>query len=148
MKPTQPLFKRIKARIAFTTKEVGKGFYRGSRVGSLGAHTPQGGYLIDYRKVRHFVVPDLKDFKLTPFTSRGINLSSEFPTDPQGQPYRKLDAGQYLKWWKNFNAEEFRMWTDAHATPEQQTQEDHFVVDEPTSERLPNIIQPTQKAPS
>ena len=59
MKPTQVLLDRTKARIRFTTKQVGKGFYRGNRVGSLGAHTPYGGYLIDYRKVPHFVVPNL-----------------------------------------------------------------------------------------
>lgn len=50
---------RLKTRLAFTTKEVGKGFYRGSGTGSMGAHTAKGEYLIDYRKVRHFVKPDL-----------------------------------------------------------------------------------------
>lgn len=65
MRPTQPLFKRLKTRLRFTTKQVGKGFYRGSNVGSLGAHTRYGDYIIDWRKVRHYVVPNLKDTKVT-----------------------------------------------------------------------------------
>ena len=64
MRPTQPLFKRLKTRLAFSTKEVGKGFYRGSNVGSLGAHTRYGNYIIDWRKARHYVVPDLKNCKV------------------------------------------------------------------------------------
>jgi large subunit ribosomal protein L41 len=54
MKPTPALASRVR----FTTKQVGGGFYRGSRTGATGAHTQWGGYLIDYRKVRHFNCPD------------------------------------------------------------------------------------------
>ena len=64
MKPSPVLRERIKSRIGFTTKQVGRGFYRGTGTGSMGAHTAIGGYLVDWRKVRHFVVPNLKDFKV------------------------------------------------------------------------------------
>lgn len=64
MRPTAILQKRIKTRVRFTTKNVAKGFYRGTGTGALGAHTQYGNYLIDWRKVRHFVVPNLKDAKV------------------------------------------------------------------------------------
>ena len=60
MKPSPVLC----ARLRFTTKEVGKGFYRGNRTGSMGAHTEYGGYVIDWRKVRNYNMPDLTDFKV------------------------------------------------------------------------------------
>ena len=35
----------------------------------MGSHTKRGGYLIEWERVRSFVVPDLTDFKVqTPFT--------------------------------------------------------------------------------
>jgi len=54
------------ARLRLTTKQVNGGFYRGSRTGSMGAHTEYGGYVVDWRKVRHFNVPDLTEFKVGP----------------------------------------------------------------------------------
>ncbi|KAK5091932.1 60S ribosomal protein L27, mitochondrial [Exophiala xenobiotica] len=110
MRPTQPLFKRLKTRLAFTTKQVGKGFYRGSNVGSLGAHTRYGNYMIDWRKTRHYVVPDLKDCKLTPFVSGNIPVRERLPVDPSGNPYDRsnIDGMQYLKWWKAQNDSEYQ----------------------------------------
>jgi len=55
---------QLQARMRFTTKQVGRGFYRGTRTGSMGAHTQYGGYIVDYRKTRHYVVPDFKNFKV------------------------------------------------------------------------------------
>ena len=52
------------ARLRLTTKQVNGGYYKGNRTGSMGAHTEYGGYLIDWRKVRHYNVPDLKGFKV------------------------------------------------------------------------------------
>lgn len=47
------------------TKMVNGGYYKGTRSGSMGRHTKHGGYIIDYAKVRTYVVPkDLKDFKV------------------------------------------------------------------------------------
>lgn len=52
------------ARVRFTTKQVGFGFYRGNQTGSVGAHTQYGGYLVDWRKVKNYNVPDLKNFNV------------------------------------------------------------------------------------
>ena len=64
MKATQSLFKRI-SRLPLTTKQTNKGFYKGTGSGSMGEHTKHGGYIIDWDKVRTYVVPpNLKDFKV------------------------------------------------------------------------------------
>lgn len=64
MQPTAPLFRRLR-RLALTTKQVNGGYYKGTGSGSMGRHTKHGGYIIDYKKVRTYVVPaDLKDFKV------------------------------------------------------------------------------------
>lgn len=63
------MFKRspvLYARLRLTTKQVNGGYYKGNKTGSTGAHTRYGGYLIDWRKVRHFNVPDLTDFPVGP----------------------------------------------------------------------------------
>lgn len=67
MRPTAPLFKRrIGRRLALTTKQVNGGFYKGTGSGSMGWHTKHGGYVIDPKKVRTYVVPEgLKDFKVS-----------------------------------------------------------------------------------
>lgn len=59
----------------FTTKQVAGGFYRGSRTGAMGSHTEYGGYIIDYRKTRHYVVPDFTDFKVSFCPTCGITES-------------------------------------------------------------------------
>jgi hypothetical protein len=42
-----------------------KGFYKGTGTGSTGSHTKHGGYVIDWEKVRTYVVPpNLKDCKV------------------------------------------------------------------------------------
>ena len=65
MQPTAPLFRRLR-RLALTTKMVNGGYYKGTGSGSMGRHTKHGGYVIEYQKVRTYVVPkDLKDFKVS-----------------------------------------------------------------------------------
>lgn len=65
MKPTQPLFRRLR-RLALTTKQVNGGYYKGTRTGSMGRHTKHGDYVIEWHKVRTYVVPqELKDFKVS-----------------------------------------------------------------------------------
>lgn len=103
MKPTPTLLGRRSAgqRIRFTTKEVGRGFYRGTRTGSMGAHTPHGGYLIDWRKVRHFNVPDLKGFTLTPYVSKEIEV-------PEKKYTKRINDGMsYLRLWRERNEREY-----------------------------------------
>jgi hypothetical protein len=43
-----------------------KGYYKGTGTGSTGRHTKHGGYVIEWAKVRTYVVPDgLKDFAVS-----------------------------------------------------------------------------------
>lgn len=63
-KPTKVLLRSLR-RLALTTKQVNGGFYKGTGSGSMGRHTKHGGYIIEWAKVRTYVVPeDLKDFKV------------------------------------------------------------------------------------
>lgn len=66
MRPTQALSVGKYRNLPLTTKDVNKGFYKGTRTGSMGRHTKWGGYLIDWAKVRTYVVPqDLGSFKVS-----------------------------------------------------------------------------------
>ena len=64
MRPTQVLSVGRYRHLKLTTKDVNKGFYKGNRTGSMGRHTKYGGYVIEWNKVRTYVVPNLKDFKV------------------------------------------------------------------------------------
>lgn len=57
MQPTAALSKKL-TRLRLTTKMVNGGYYKGNRTGSMGWHTKHGGFRIDPRKVRTYVVPD------------------------------------------------------------------------------------------
>jgi len=60
-KPSNPMM----ARLRLTTKQVGGGYYKGNRVGSMGHFDHKGNYVIDWKKVRTYVVPeDLDSFKV------------------------------------------------------------------------------------
>lgn len=59
--PTPSLGRALR-RLALTTKQAGKDYYKGTGTGSMGTHTKFGAYRIDWSKVRHYVVPDLADF--------------------------------------------------------------------------------------
>lgn len=108
MRPSPALCSRVKRRIGFSTKMVGKGFYRGTGAGSMGAHTPKGGYLIDYRKVRHFVKPDLQQIELTPFVSAELYRGYKKNEDAKGIPYNvRYDGMKYLEWFRSKNEEHY-----------------------------------------
>ncbi|KAK9462710.1 mitochondrial 54S ribosomal protein mL41 [Lipomyces oligophaga] len=65
-----PLKARIpkSKRMGFTTKDGNKNFYKGTGSANMGRHTSHGKYIIDYRKVRTYVVPpSLEECKLTPY---------------------------------------------------------------------------------
>lgn len=64
MQPTQPLQRSLR-RLALTTKQANKGFYKGTGTGSMGSHTKWGGYKIDWAKVRTYKVPDLEGFPVS-----------------------------------------------------------------------------------
>jgi len=60
-KPSQPMM----ARLRLTTKQVNGGYYKGTRSGSMGYFAKNGSYVIDWKKVRTYVVPeDLEQFKV------------------------------------------------------------------------------------
>ncbi|MCJ1288261.1 hypothetical protein MMC26_007616 [Xylographa opegraphella] len=100
MRPTQPLYRRLR-RLALTTKQVNGGFYKGTGSGSMGRHTKHGDYVIEWHKVRTYVVPhQLKDFKLTPFVTRNMEpLKGNFEGDKKGG----LSGQRYLDHWKREN---------------------------------------------
>ncbi|CAL3966456.1 hypothetical protein PZA11_003107 [Diplocarpon coronariae] len=102
MKPTQILGKKL-ARLALTTKQTNKGYYKGTGTGSMGSHTKYGGYIIDWTKVRTYVVPEsLKDCKLTPFVTKKMKPTiGRFEGDPKGA----FSGEAYLKRWKTENGE-------------------------------------------
>lgn len=63
MHPT-PVLNRAIRRLALNTKQAGKDYYKGTGTGSMGRHTKYGGYVIDFKKVRTYVCPDLTDFSV------------------------------------------------------------------------------------
>ncbi|OTA62271.1 50S ribosomal protein YmL27 [Hypoxylon sp. EC38] len=100
MQPTQALLKRFR-KLPLTTKDIKKGFYKGTRTGSMGRHTKFGGYIIDWDKVRTYVVPvGLDTFKLTPFVTRKVR-----PTRGryEGYPMGPKSPELYLDRWKAEN---------------------------------------------
>ena len=56
--------------LRLTTKDVNKGYYKGNRTGAMGRHTKHGGYVIEWNRVRTYVVPSLEGFKVR-FLYRG-----------------------------------------------------------------------------
>lgn len=63
MRPTSSLGIKFR-KLALTTKDVKKGFYKGNRTGSMGRHTKHGRYIIEWEKVRTYAVPNLEGFKV------------------------------------------------------------------------------------
>ncbi|KAI8982484.1 mitochondrial ribosomal protein L27-domain-containing protein [Mycotypha africana] len=57
------------SRLQLTAKK-GHNYYKGTGSGAMGRHTKKGGYIVDWNKVRTFVVPDLEGFALGPYVSR------------------------------------------------------------------------------
>jgi hypothetical protein len=69
-KPSNPMMMRLR----LTTKQVNGGYYKGNRTGSMGHFDHMGNYVIDWKKVRTYVVPDdMEDFKVG---SLGLQIPS------------------------------------------------------------------------
>ncbi|EOD50131.1 putative 50s ribosomal protein 27 protein [Neofusicoccum parvum UCRNP2] len=103
MQPTQVLQRSVK-RLALTTKQTGKGYYKGTGSGSMGSHTKHGNYIINYNKVRTYVVPNLEGFELTPFVTKRV-------TPPLGRgnypdKLGPLSGKLYLEKWKAENGKD------------------------------------------
>ncbi len=64
MQPTRALQGMRYRKLRLTTKDINKGFYKGTGSGSMGSHTKHGGYVIDWNKVRTYVCPPLEGFKV------------------------------------------------------------------------------------
>ncbi|KAI1079954.1 50S ribosomal protein YmL27 [Whalleya microplaca] len=100
MQPTQALLKRFR-KLPLTTKDINKGFYKGTRTGNMGRHTKYGGFVIDWSKVRTYVVPkDLAEFKLTPFVT---NKVAKTRGSYEGYPNGPRSPELYLDRWKAEN---------------------------------------------
>ncbi|PLN84486.1 50S ribosomal protein YmL27 [Aspergillus taichungensis] len=108
-KPSQPMM----ARLRLTTKQVNGGYYKGNRTGSMGFFAKNGTYVIDWKKVRTFAVPEgLKEFKLTPFVTK---LMTPTPTrytqdiERNGREMtvpRAFGGKDYLDMWASDNGQE------------------------------------------
>ncbi|KAL7899714.1 hypothetical protein HDV63DRAFT_321501 [Trichoderma sp. SZMC 28014] len=101
MRPTQILGVGKYRHLKLTTKDVGRGFYKGNRTGSMGRHTKYGGYIVEWNKVRTYVVPqNLSESKLTPFVSREVRSE---PGDYKGLAKGPQDPYFYVEQWKRYN---------------------------------------------
>ncbi|CAG8785378.1 26066_t:CDS:2 [Racocetra persica] len=69
------------------TSKRGHNYYKGTGSGAMGWHTKKGGYKIDLKKVRTYVVPDLSDCKYKPYVE---------PDARKGIKY-DLSPGKYLE---------------------------------------------------
>ncbi|USW51888.1 Putative ribosomal protein L27/L41 [Septoria linicola] len=98
MQPTQPLQRAIR-RLALTTKQGPHNYYKGNRTGAMGRHTKWGGYVIDWKKVRTYVCPDLTGFQLTPFVAKHVKRphKESFKHTESRSP---MDGKEYIKRWK------------------------------------------------
>lgn len=65
MQPTRILQGLRFRKQRLTTKDVNKGFYKGTRTGNMGWHTKYGGFVIDWSKVRSYACPPLDGFKVS-----------------------------------------------------------------------------------
>lgn len=119
------------ARLRLTTKQVNGGYYKGNRSGSMGYFAKNGSYVIDWKKVRTYVVPEqLDQFKviwkllsrtqsqcltvlqLTPFVTRRMAPTRSKYTkelEKNGKNIiveRAFDGKDYLKMWMSDNGQE------------------------------------------
>lgn len=80
------------ARLRLTTKQVGGGYYKGNRTGAMGFFAKNGTYVIDWKKVRTYAVPEgLDAFKVGSFFPSG-------PPDNGAQPPRRKWMDLYLQY--------------------------------------------------
>ncbi|KAK4034428.1 mitochondrial ribosomal protein L27-domain-containing protein [Parachaetomium inaequale] len=100
MQPTRALQALRYRRLRLTTKDVNKGFYKGTGSGSMGRHTKHGGYIVELHKVRTYVCPSLEGFKLTPFVTETMPRTYG---DYDGIKLGPKDPATYLARWKAEN---------------------------------------------
>ncbi|KAL1970654.1 hypothetical protein VTN77DRAFT_4298 [Rasamsonia byssochlamydoides] len=115
MKPSQPMM----ARLRLTTKQVNGGYYKGTRSGSMGFFAKNGSYVIDWKKVRTYVVPErLSEFKLTPFVTKTMaptrsKYTREIEKDGRTITVeRAFDGKDFLRLWVLDNGKEVQQLED------------------------------------
>ncbi|KAJ4350884.1 hypothetical protein N0V95_004332 [Ascochyta clinopodiicola] len=99
-KPTPALQGTIR-RLPLSTKQAGREYYKGNRVGSMGTINRYGNFTPDWNKIRTYVFPvhGTKNAELTPFVAQTI------------QKTRTTDAGQAEVYPKRFTGEDYlRAW--------------------------------------
>ncbi|KAG8531002.1 uncharacterized protein KY384_004359 [Bacidia gigantensis] len=104
MRPTASLSRRLR-RLPLTTKQAANrgGYYKGTGTGPMGRHTKHGGYIIDWQKVRTYVVPaELKDCKLSPFVTKRIK-EEDVKAMSEGYEKGRMGGKDFLEQWKHDN---------------------------------------------
>ncbi|RJE25133.1 50S ribosomal protein YmL27 [Aspergillus sclerotialis] len=93
------------ARLRLTTKQVGRGYYKGNRTGSMGFFAKPGSYVIDWKKVRTYVAPEnLDNFPLTPFVTKAMPPTKSLYYNGRSRP--QFQGNNYLDLWATANTEE------------------------------------------
>lgn len=73
------LVKSGSKRHALTTKQGNKNFYKGTRSSGVGRHTNKNRYIINWEKVRTFVVPTVFNTSLKPLVSpNAVQIVNDF----------------------------------------------------------------------
>ena len=86
-------------RTPLTTKQGNKTMYKGTRSSGIGHHTKHGDYVIDWNRVRTFVVPAFYNTELKPLVSAKVpELKHEF----KGYEKGPLDTKLYLEKLKEY----------------------------------------------
>ncbi|KAF2830341.1 hypothetical protein CC86DRAFT_315532 [Ophiobolus disseminans] len=99
-KPT-PFLQKMLRRLPLSPKQAGKEYYKGNRVGSMGAIDRFGNFAPDWSKIRTYVYPlrDPKNCELTPFVAE--NTPKQQRKEFGYENYAKRFTGaDYLKAWK------------------------------------------------
>ncbi|KAH3663457.1 hypothetical protein WICMUC_005983 [Wickerhamomyces mucosus] len=86
------LVKSGSKRHALTTKQGNKNFYKGTRSSGIGRHTNKNRYIIQWEKVRTFVVPSEFNSNLKPLVSPN---ATEIQNDFKGYSKGPLDSNLF-----------------------------------------------------
>ncbi|KAF9699954.1 hypothetical protein EKO04_001687 [Ascochyta lentis] len=100
-KPTPALQGTIR-RLPLSTKQAGREYYKGNRVGSMGTINRYGNFTPDWNKIRTYVFPVLgtENAELTPFVAQTIQKTRTTDSG-QAEVYPKRFTGEdYLRAWK------------------------------------------------
>ncbi|ODQ67438.1 hypothetical protein NADFUDRAFT_81913 [Nadsonia fulvescens var. elongata DSM 6958] len=82
-------------RVALTTKQGNKSFYKGTGSSGIGQHTKKGGYILDWAKVRTYTVPaGLNNTSIKPFVDSNL---PEVRNTFQGYRRGPMDGNLYLQ---------------------------------------------------